>query len=499
MEENRAHPIAIIFTLLLFTSSLQAQNSPDHRKPPLKWGADTDGGIPYVFQDPEEPAKTIGFEMDLARALEKELGREIQFIKRSYESLFSDLERGDIDIAMNGLEILPDRLQRFRFSKPYYLYQLQLVLKADEERFQTLQECKKKGFAIGTMGATAAERLLKDMDIATEKYDDQEGPYRDLSLGRRIQGVLFDLPGALYYAAPDANLKYSRRIAGLKFAGPAFAEGYYGIAVRKQDEALVKELDQAIDKVRQSGELKRILQKWELWNTEQYRLYENVTVEAGGTTMTFAMYFPFLLEGARETVRITFASMALAVLLGLLIALMRLYGPAPLQFLATVYVEFFRGIPVLLLLYFLYYGLATMSPALQLGPLEAAILGFGLNYAAYEAEIYRGGISSIPVGQWEAAASLGMPAPLTFWRIILPQAIRVILPPMTNDLVALFKDTSVVSIIAVAELSKQYQILTKSGGGYLQIGLTTAVLYLIMSVPLGYLSRYLENRWKGGN
>jgi polar amino acid transport system substrate-binding protein len=190
--------------------------------------------------------------------------------------------------------------------------------------------------------------------------------------------------------------------------------------------------------------------------------------------------------------------MGLAVLLGLPIALTRLYGPAPLRLLAILYVEFFRGIPVLLLLYFLYYGLASLTPALQLGPLQAAILAFGLNYAAYEAEIYRGGINSIPAGQWEAAAALGMSAPLTFGRVILPQALRVILPPMTNDLVALFKDTSVVSIIAVVELSKEYQILTKSGGGYLQIGLATAALYLIMSVPLSYVSRYLEARWKGG-
>src|ERR687894_824016 len=93
----------------------------------------------------------------------------------------------------------------------------------------------------------------------------------------------------------------------------------------------------------------------------------------------------------------------------------------------------------------------------------------------------------IPRGQWEAAASLGMSGPLTFRRGILP--------PMTNDFVALFKDTSLVSIIAVVELSKQYQILTKSGGDYLQIGLATAALYLVMSVPLGYLSRYLEHRW----
>jgi len=104
----------------------------------------------------------------------------------------------------------------------------------------------------------------------------------------------------------------------------------------------------------------------------------------------------------------------------------------------------------------------------------------------------------LPVGQWEAAASLGMSAPLTFRRIIFPQALRTILPPMTNDFVGLFKDTSIVSIIAVEELSKQYQMISKASLNYLETGLVTAVLYLIMSVPLGYLSRYLERLWSRG-
>ncbi len=348
------------------------------------------------------------------------------------------------------------------------------------------------------MGSTAAERLLREMGIPVEIYDDQEGPYKDLSLGRRVQGVLFDLPGAIYYAAPDAGLKYSRASPASRFAGPAFAEGYYGIAVRKNDDALAASLNRAIDSIRQDGTLKSILQKWQLWTPEQYRLYQDVTVEeAGDDDDVRQLFSPAAGRRRRHGVHHRRGHVAGRV------ARFADCPDAPLwsaafAVLATIYVEFFRGIPVLLLLYFLYYGLASISPLLQMGPLQAAIFGFGLNYAAYEAEIYRGGISSIPVGQWEAAASLGMPATLTFGRIILPQAVRVILPPMTNDLVALFKDTSVVSIIAVVELSKQYQILTKSGGGYLQIGLTTAALYLIMSVPLGHLSRFLERRWQGG-
>jgi polar amino acid transport system substrate-binding protein len=167
-------------------------------------------------------------------------------------------------------------------------------------------------------------------------------------------------------------------------------------------------------------------------------------------------------------------------------------------------VEFFRGIPVLLLLYFLYYGLPVIAESydlpvgLKLQPMAAAILGFGLNYAAYQAEIYRAGIASIPVGQWEAGASLGMSRFHIFRRIILPQAVRVILPPTTNDLIALLKDTSIVSVIAVKELTKEYQIDAKSSLKYLEIGFVTAVLYLLLSVPLGYLSRYLERRWGKG-
>lgn len=467
----------------------------DKTLPPLRWGADADGGFPYVFQG--DDGKMTGFEADLAEALARELGRPIKFVQYQFDSLLPGVERGDLDLAMNGLEILPDRLEKYDFSKPYYLYQLQLVVRASETRFTTLKECRDKGLSIGTLGGSAAERVLQELGVPTEIYEDQDGQYRDLSAGRRIDGVLLDLPAAIYYASPDKQLKHSKadEFPGLKFLGPPFAEGLYGIAVKKGNP-LVHELNDAIDRLRQSGELKRILQKWELWNADQYRLYtEGTTVAAERRDVAFERYFPELLAGAGVTVALTLASMTVAILIGLPIALLRLYGAWPLRLFATGYVEFFRGIPVLLLLFFLYFGLAAISPALELGPMQAAILGFGLNYAAYEAEIYRAGISSIPAGQWEAAAALGMSPVLTFRRIILPQAIRVILPPATNDLVALFKDTSVVSIIAVVELSKKYQILSKTFGGYLEIGLTTAALYLIMSVPLGYLSRYLEHKW----
>jgi polar amino acid transport system substrate-binding protein len=179
------------------------------------------------------------------------------------------------------------------------------------------------------------------------------------------------------------------------------------------------------------------------------------------------------------------------MLIGLIICTCRLYGFFPVRYLALGYIEFFRGIPLYLLLFFMYYGLGV--PAVT-----TAICGFGMNYAAYEAEIYRSAILSIPQGQWDAARALAMSGPLTFRKIIFPQAIRTALAPMTNDFVALFKDTAVVSVIAVRELTKEYQILATSNPttmNFIELGAVTAALYLIMSIPLGHLSRRLERRW----
>jgi polar amino acid transport system substrate-binding protein len=497
IRSTPAHVAAVILASLVIADTGRAQPHDDGTRP-LAWAADIDGGIPYIFID--ENGDLAGFEVDLKDALERELGRKINFVKYEFESMIQGVLRKDFDFAMNGLEITPERKKVVRFSRPYFLYQLQFVVPRDETRIRTLEDCKRLNISVGTLAGSQAENLLKENEIATIAFKGQDEIYQKLCEAKEIQAVLLDVPVNLYYAAPDATLPYSQaqKYPGLKFSGQPFAEGFYGTAVHPDNEKLAGELDAAIDRLQKSGKLKAILQKWELWNADQYRLYTDTSPAAQAKEMPFSVYFPMLVEGALVTVEITVLSFLLAVALGLPIALMRLYGPAPVRLLATIYVEFFRGIPVLMLLFFLYFGLPGLVPDFRLGAMEAAILGFGMNYAAYESEIYRAGISSIPQGQWEAAASLGMSPALTFRRIILPQAIRVILPPMTNDLVALFKDTSVVSIIALVELSKQYQILTRSGAGYVGIGLTTAALYLIMSVPLGHLSRYLEKRWSTG-
>jgi polar amino acid transport system substrate-binding protein len=484
--------------ILCLTTSLHAQESR-----PLKWGIDDEGGVPFFFGAPSDPDARIGFEVDLVEAISAKLGRRIERKHTAFDKMIDSVNLGEVDFVMNGLEITPENVRRARFTRPYYIYQLQLVARIDEMRFASFKECKEKGLKVATLDGSAAMEFLKANldDAKIGHHDKQETAFNDLRDGA-VDAVLFDMPIALYYVISDPDIEHRKKeYAGrFKFVGQPMAEGYYGIAVKHGDEALARDLDEALGRVIASGDLKRLAIKWHLWSPDQYRLYTPIkTAEASTLSIGFLGYLALLIKAAGITVLISVAGMALAVALGLPIATARLYGPLPLRWLAAGYIEFFRGIPVLLLLYFLYYGLPTLVDRsvldLKFDAHVVAIVGFGLNYAAYEAEIYRNGIQSIPLGQWEAGASLGMSSSLTFRRIVLPQSIRVILPPMTNDFIALFKDTSVVSVISVVELTKEYQILTNSYGGYVEIGLTTAALYLVMSAPLGYLSRYLEKRW----
>ena len=207
---------------------------------------------------------------------------------------------------------------------------------------------------------------------------------------------------------------------------------------------------------------------------------------------TLLRRIPRLLLGAAITIFLSVTSMPIAVALGLTIAVGRLYGPRWLSYPLSWYVEIIRGTPLVLQLYVIFFLLPEFGPSLP--PLAAAIIGLAMNYSAYEAEIYRAGLLAVPRGQMEAALSLGMTRSLALRTVIIPQAVRIVIPPVMNDFIALFKDTAVCSVITVVELSKQYYIQAQSVGAVVELGIVTALFYFAMSYPLTILSGRLERR-----
>lgn len=457
------------------------------RRGELRWGADIQGGEPYVFEDPSTPGRFIGFEAEIAEALARELGVRASLVQNDWSTLVPSLERGSFEIAMNGLEVTPARAQRIGLTRPYHRFQEQVVARVGDERIHGLESLR--GLRVGTLTNSLAWDLLERAGAERVPYEGVEEPFADL-LSQRTDAVLLDdIIVARYGDKP-----------GLRVAANV-GEGQYAIGVRKQDGRLRDALDRALARMESSGELPAIRARWKLGGVSgaaptTSTVGSDSAAPATGPSFSLGPHqLGLFARGALVTLLISSAAMALAMLLGLGLALARLPSPLPhrrwIALCANLYVEVFRGTPVLLQLYVLYYGLANV---VSLDAFPAAILGLGLNYAAYEAEIYRAGIQAVPRGEVEAAHALGMSGALAMRRVILPQAFRVALPGIANDFIALLKDSSLVSVITVVELTKRMTIASVENRGWVLPGALCALLYLLMSYPLSLLARRLERQ-----
>jgi polar amino acid transport system substrate-binding protein len=468
----------------------------------LRWGGDAEGGAPYEFQDPGDPARIIGFEVDIVNAIGRILGSPVEFVQNQWDGLIPGLERGNYDLVVSGLEITPDRARVIRFSRPYYVTWEQLAVRSRDDLIQSLDDCR--GRKVGTLKGSLAQRILEARgDLEVVSYDGQINAYEDLANGR-IDAVLMDHIIALYNVAP---------VPSLRMTGPPVGRLEYGIGVRRDDAGLVADVNGALERMIESGELRGILENWNLWTpmcAEAFggrRTSETTPPDAFHAFVRsrtaessvwqrlrqYVSYIPLLGRGAVVTLELSLAAMAIAVALGLLLALTRLYAPAPVRGLSVAYIELIRGTPLLIQLFLIFYGLPHVG--IRFSPVLAAILGLGLNYSAYEAENYRAGIQSIPRTQMEAALALGMSRLQALRYVIVPQAMRLVLPPVTNDFIALLKDSSLVSVITMVELTKAYSQLASIHYDYLGIGLLAAAMYFLIGLPFVRLARMAERRF----
>jgi polar amino acid transport system substrate-binding protein len=449
----------------------------------LTWGGDLQGGAPYVFEDARSPDHLRGFEVDIARALGRRIGVRARFVQNDWSSLIPGLERGDFDLLLNGLEDTPARRERLLLTVPYFVYGETLAV-AKSSRYTSLADLA--GQRVGTLNQTVAHELLKTRGVEIVLYEGQQEPYFDLAHGR-VQGVLLDHVIAEIYGCP---LPEVRCLPG------DVARGVYVAAVRKNAPELARALDAAIAAMIADGELRRILESYRLWDSRQDELALRArrTSAPAGDAAAAPRHFDLaqallFLRGAVFTLLISLGSFAIALPLGLLLAILRGFGSRPWSLAAAAYVEVFRGTPVLLQLYVLYFGLA---PLVRLGPFEAAMLGLGLNYAAYEAEVHRGALLALPRGQTEAARSLGLSSWQALRYVLLPQSFRNALPALTNDFVSLLKDSSLVSVITVVELTKRMTIAAADLRNWVIPGIACAALYFALSFPLSRLALRLE-------
>jgi polar amino acid transport system substrate-binding protein len=455
----------------------------------LRWGADVQGGEPYVYED--RSGALVGFEVALADQLASALGVRARVVQNDWSNLIPSLERGTFDVALNGIEVTPARAARVAFTRPYYVFSERLVGRRGDGRLRDLGSLR--GLRVGTLANSQAWELLREAGAVALPYEGVDEPFVDLEHGRTDAVLLDDLIVA----------RYVGRHPSLAVVGD-LAEGRYAVALRPADGDLRAALDGALSQIIGSGAWRQTLARWNLDGEREAVLAEAASrpspeappaaiasaVAVGSARPLTPRQLLLFGEGALVTLLISLAAMALAAPLGLGLALARLESPRLRPF-ATAYVEIVRGTPVLLQLYLLYYGLAGVLP---LGPWTAAIVGLGLNTAAYEAEIYRGAIAAVPRAQWEAALALGATRRLALRTVILPQGLRLSIPGVTNDFISLLKDSSLVSVLTVVELTKRMTITAVDARGWLLPGALCAALYFALGYPFARLARRLERR-----
>lgn len=470
--------------------------------PVFRWAGDPEGGAPFVEADPAHPDRLVGFDVEIAELIARGLGRTPQFVNVTYWSIDQSVARGDANIGMSGIEDTPARRATLAVTSPYYQFREVLSVRtSDGSRFHSLSDLR--GRRVATLAGTIAYEILlraeREHGVQPVSYEDDVHPYSDLVLGR-VDAVLLD------------NVLAERRhrsIPGFTIQPDSVAVGYYVGVLSPQNGPLRDTINEILRTAMRDGTLERILRKWNVWNDDQPGLHRKVLtgepidpvtgldVSASVATMTrwdaAKRYFPSLLQASVVTIVLSCLSMALAVIIGIGIATGRVYGTRPLRLALVGYVELIRGTPILLQLFVLYYGIAA---AIRLPAFLAALLGLALNYAAYESEIYRSALLAVSTGQLEAARTLGLTERQVLTLVRGPQAFRLALAPMTNDFVALLKDSSLVSVLTVLELTKQTQIFATNLGSWVLPGILCAGLYLAMSLPLAALARRMEHRWR---
>jgi polar amino acid transport system substrate-binding protein len=467
----------------------------------LRWAGDSEGGAPFIFQSASSVSQTIGCEVELMQAISDKLHRKSHFIQNSWDGLIPGLKRGNYEVAVNAIEITADRAEVVNFSLPYYVTYEQLMVREETYDIHALKDCQAKN--VGTYRGSLAQRILEAHGgIQVKLYDDVEPMYRDL-LYKRLDATLLDYPLALYCGKP---------LSGLKFVGAPVSRMEYGIALRKEDRALLGQVNQALRELKAEGRLREIFERWNLWtpmmadwtgdtregvsSPSSWEAYLASRAGLSGWSArarAYLGYLPLLAKGALVTLGLSLSGMLLAMALGLGLTLTRLYGPKFFSACAVVYIELFRGTPLLIQLFILYYGLPYFG--IKFPPFAAAVLGLGLNYAAYEAENYRAGLMAVPRGQMEAAHALGYTQAQALRHILLPQALRFSLPPVTNDFISIIKDSSLVSVITMVELTKVYGQLASATYDWLGLGLLTAGMYFLVGWPFVLLARKAERKF----
>jgi cystine transport system substrate-binding protein len=478
----------VLLLLLVLVVPAQASAAPARQAGQTVVRVGTEGTYPpFSFHDPSTNELT-GYDIEVVKAIAREAGWRLEFVETQWDAIFPALDASRIDVIANQVSVNDERKARYGLSETYTYSHGVIVRRKGDDSIRTLADLKGKTTAQSATSNWA--QVARDAGAKVEAVEGFAQAAALLAQGR-VDAIVNDNIAVLDYLASTGSDEVE--IAG--DAGEEVSEQV--LAFRQSDTRLLDQANKAITALRSDGTLRNISEKY---------FKADVSVQSGGGDADLSggrgarstweilrdTAWPMFVGLVKVTIPLTALSFAIGLVLALLVALARISSYRVLSGLARGFISIIRGTPLLLQLFIVFYGLPQAG--LKFDPFTAAVIAFSLNVAGYAAEVVRSAILAVPKGQFEAAATIGLDYRQTLRRIILPQAARTAVPPLSNTLLSLLKDTSLGSVVLLTELFRESQLAAAESNQFLALYAFAGLYYWVICVALSAGQKRLESR-----
>ena len=427
---------------------------------------------PLEFHATVDGSDTIvGADISLAKQIAKDMGVKLQIKEMGFDALIGALKTGKVDMVISGMSATPERAKQVNFSKSYTEEKQIMVVKKDEaSKYKNIADFS--GKKVGAQKQSTQEQIAKAelqgaKIVPLEKANDV---IAQVEYGKIDAGVMSNIVAGAYV----------EKTPSLKIIDPKFATGKAPtvVALPKGDTAMTNQVNGTINKVRKDH-------LWAGWMSQAYKLQNQ-------SNSFWSKYSSFFIKGALYTLLFALLTVIAGTILGTILALMRRSSLRILKAIAVVYVEFIRGTPLMVQAFIVFFGLQVLG--LNLSAFVSGAIAMGINSGAYVAEIIRSGLNSVPIGQTEAARSLGLSNGETTRYVVLPQAVKNIWPALGNEFVTDIKVSSVLSVIGATEL--MFEGTTVQGASFEPFFpiMIVALIYFAMTFILSRALGFVEHR-----
>ena len=445
---------------------------------------------PFEYQN--DAGEYVGIDVELIKAIAEQQGFTVTLSNPGFDAALNAVQAGQADAVMAGMSITDARKEIFDFSDAYYTSNILLAVKTGSS-YTSYADLKGKtvGAKNGTSSYSFLEEHAAEYGYTLKAFDEASTMYDSLNSGS-IDALMDD----------EAVLRYAIQ-QGREFDTPIPGEpsGEYGFAVNKgANPELIEMFNNGLAALVESGKYDEIVQKY-LGTQETQTESETETVDESTIFGLLSNNYKQLLSGLGTTLSLTLVSFAIAMVIGIIFGMMSVSPNSVLRSIAAVFVDVVRGIPLMIVAAFIFWGIPNLIESITgnqspINDFVAATIALSLNGGAYIAEIVRGGIEAVPIGQMEASRSLGISYGKTMQKVILPQAVKLMLPSLINQFVISLKDTTIVSAIGLVELFQTGKIIIARNYQSFRMYAILAVIYLIMITLLTRLAKRLEKRLK---